>query len=577
MPSSTSISIFRMAAERPKASPHGKGGEEKLIEKADELLAWGNQHRVLLRPLYDDERGIYPEAIESAEGYELVDVQGRRFIDWTGAWGPVMLGYRHPAVEDAIKAQLQAGPLLPLMHRIEVEVAETLVDIIPCAEMVAFGKNGSDVTTAAIRIARAATGRDLILQWGFHGYHDWYTCRYRAKNAKGIPTVLRSFIHSFEYNDLGSLQRLFNRYPEEIAAVIMEPVTNVLPEPGFLEGVKELAHRNGALLIFDEVVTGFRLANGGAQEHFGVIPDLACFGKAIANGMPLAAIVGRQQYMKHLPSTAWGMTYRGETLSLAAASAVLELLQREPVTARLVETGTRLRDGFHEACSQRSIEGALLGPPARMAFEFGGHISLAPDNLRTYFLRQCAAHGVLTNGMILPSYAHDDSAVERTLEAFGRSLDALYKVLSTARIAVHEAFRNGFTRPKRGAPGLVPGGWFDSIQVSEQGLEVMGWILGEQGALDSVELVSPSGQAFPVQRYERPDLVEAFPDVPRAAAGGYWASLPARAFARNGGHEFTLVAKHDGSPVFSCHVVRSEHPSSTALPTVSWNGEALHL
>ena len=152
----------------------------------------------------------------------------------------MLLGYRHPEVEEAIRAQLEAGPMLSLAHPVEVEVAEMLMEMVPCAEMVAFGKNGSDVTTAAVRVARAATGRDLVLQCGFHGFHDWYTCQYRTKNVHGIPKALRAFVHEFPYNDLDALEWLFMRYPDEVAAVVMEPVNIVLPEPGYLEGVREL-------------------------------------------------------------------------------------------------------------------------------------------------------------------------------------------------------------------------------------------------------------------------------------------------------------------------------------------------
>jgi glutamate-1-semialdehyde 2,1-aminomutase len=567
-----------MAPESRVRTSSASAGEAELVALSDELLAWGSRHRVLLRPLYEDERGVYPEAIESAEGCEVVDVRGRRFIDWTGAWGPVMLGYRHPAVEAAIKAQLEAGPLLPLMHRIELEVAAMIVDMVPCAEKVAFAKNGSDVTTAAVRIARAETGRQLILQWGFHGFHDWYTSLYRTKNVKGISPVLRAFIHTFDYNDLDSLRRLFNRYPDEVAAVIMEPVQNVLPDPGFLEGVRDLAHQNGALLIFDELFTGFRLANGGGQEYFGVVPDLACFGKALGNGMPLSAIAGRSEYMKHLPDTAWGMTARGETLSLAAARAVLQTLRDEPVTEHLAAVGARVRAGFRRACEERGIGADLLGPDARMAVDFHGHGLLSPDALKTYFLRQCATNGVLSNGMVLPSYAHDDAAVDRTIDAFERSLDSVFKLLDTGRVAVSEAIRTGFDKPGvvMDAAPTVPGGWLDLVQVADGKLVVEGWVLGEQGPFETVELVAPGGDAYSAQRTERADLGAAFPDVPDAAAGGYSANVPAPAFAREGGHEFTLVAKQNGSAVFRCRVVRSNLPSS-ALPAVRWSGEALHI
>jgi glutamate-1-semialdehyde 2,1-aminomutase len=552
---------------------------DALAKRAEEVIAWGAFHRMLLRPLYEDEQGIYPVVAESAEGCELVDARGRRFIDWTCSSGPVVLGYHHPEVEEAITAQMHAGPLLPVMHRVELEVAEMLVEMIPCAEMVAFGKNGSDVTTAAVRIARAATGRDLVVQWGFHGFHDWFVCQYRTKNAKGIYPVLRTYLHSFDYNDLDAVERLFFRFPDEIAAVMMEPVNDVLPNPGFLEGIKELAHKNGALLIFDELVTGFRLAKGGAQEHFGVTPDIAAFGKAIANGMPLAAVVGKREYMKHLPSTAWGITYRGETLSLAAARATLGILQREPVIEHLAAMGERLRDGFRQACEERAIGGRLTGLPGRMAVIFDATGCMSAADLRTCFLLQCAANGVLTNGVLFPSYAHDEEAVDRTLEAFGRSLDTLAEVIERSRVAMREAVQAGFTETgaaDAAAAGL-PSGSFDCMDFTPGKLELAGWILGRQGAPDSVEVIGPNGQTFTTRPSPRPDLAKAFPDVADAATAGYQVRLPTSALAANGGHEFTVVAKRGGETLFNCRIVRGENSSSAALPDPRWTGEALHL
>ena len=231
-----------------------------LIAEADSVLGEAGQHRRFWQRFHPDPDAdeTLPRFAVAAEGYEFVDSSGRKFLDWVSGGGPVILGYRHAAVEEAIRSQFAAGPTLSLPHPIQLEVARMLIEMIPCAEMVAFGKNGSDAVTAAVRIARAVTGREMILQYGIHGFHDWHTCA--RPGVQGVPKALRSMVQSFPYNDLEALQALFDRYDGEVAGIVMEPVTQSIPAPGYLESVLEMAHAHGALLIFDEMVTGFRLA-----------------------------------------------------------------------------------------------------------------------------------------------------------------------------------------------------------------------------------------------------------------------------------------------------------------------------
>jgi glutamate-1-semialdehyde 2,1-aminomutase len=566
-----------MSANRSNSSPTSA---PDTAHKAHEVLAYGGHHRVLMRPLYEDEEGVFPEFAEEASGYELIDSTGRSFVDWWSGAGPVLLGYRRPEVEEAIREQLKAGPTLSLMHQIEVEVASMLIEMIPCAEMVAFGKNGSDVTTAAVRVARASTGRDLIFQHGFHGFHDWYTCQYRQRFRKGVPKVLRSFVHRFAYNDLPGLEELFGRFPGEVAAVVMEPLNVALPEPGYLEAVEEMAHRNGALLVFDELVTGFRLANGGAQELFGVSPDLACFGKGMANGMPLAAIVGKREYMRHLPDTAYGMTFRGETLSLAAARAVLRILQEEPVVEHLARIGSELRDGFQAACADEGIRCELIGPPARMTFAFEDAGGISPERLRTLFVRECARNGVLTNGTLLPTYAHDQEAVDRTLRAFSTSLKSVGEAIGAGRQALEEAVRAGFVGEqssdrgaRNGEPAALPNGRIDVIHEEGPSLKIVGWMLLEDGCPDSIEFVGPDGERRLGKPFTRPDIAETFPHVPGAEDSGYFTSLPASLFAAKGDYDFTIRATRGDRTVFSCRLVHGRESAESERPPAPYRAE----
>jgi glutamate-1-semialdehyde 2,1-aminomutase len=520
-----------------------------LWDDAQRLLAYGGQHRTLLRPLYRGEEGVFPHFAVRADGCTIVDEHEHELIDWAGAWGPVLLGYRHPAVEEAIRSQLEAGPTLSLMHPVEVEVARLLTETVPCAEMVAFGKNGSDVVTAAVRVARAATGREVVLQHGFHGFHDWHTCLF--ENVAGTPRVLRSLVEPFPYNDLGALAALFERFSGRVAAVVMEPVNIDMPEPGYLDAVRELTHAQGALLVFDEMVTGLRLANGGAQEYFGVQCDLACLGKALGNGMPITALVGATEHMRHLPHVAYGMTFRGETLSLAAARATLEVIRDEPVAEQIARTGARVREGFAGLCRERGVTGRLVGPDARMTFQFEGLPGAGGERLLTLFLRECALRGVLTHGTLLPSYAHDETAVEFTLATFAGALDAI-------------------ANAGHGAAGrtLTAHGFLDAMLERDGGLQVAGWLLVDDRCPDAVEFVAPGGGILTAERVERPGVARAHPGVPDAAASGYAAFLSRDAFQQNGAWEFDLRARHGGTVVFECSVARRVRPDGAepALP-----------
>jgi acetylornithine/succinyldiaminopimelate/putrescine aminotransferase len=451
-----------------------------------------------------------------------------------------------------------------------------LTEMIPCAEMVTFGKNGSDVVTAAVRVARAATGKQVILQFGLHGFHDWFTCLHRG--AEGIPKILRSLVYPFPYNDLGALERLFDEYIGEVAAVVMEPMTVDAPAPGYLEGVRELTRRYGALLIFDEMVTAFRLGNGGAQELFGVTPDLSCGGKAIANGMPLSVLVGKREYMEHLPKVAYGMTFRGETLSLAAARAVLRTIRDEPVAEQIARTGSQLREAFSAACAEHGVHAALIGPDARMAFSFSDDAALSPIEIQTAFLKECARNGVLSNGNILPSYAHDAEAIDRTMKGFEEALKSVGTVIHAGRKGVKEAFKEGFVddqaRKKTAAGASVPGGFLDAAREQGASLALWGWLLLEDGPADVVEFVAKNGEARAAGIMRRAELAQVFQSVPNAEDGGFTVTIPAYLFAPEGDYEFTLRARRGDHVMFDCPIVRrhEEHHSGT-LHSPRWSSE----
>jgi len=225
-------------------------------------------------------QGVSPIYLERGDGSHVFDVDGNEYIDYPLALGPVTLGYNYPRVNEAIIKQLKDGITFSLMHPLEVELAELLINIIPCAEMVRFGKNGSDVTSAAVRVARAYTGRDKIACCGYHGWQDWYIGT--TTRSAGVPECIKKLTIPFEYNNIESLERIFSENRDEVAGVIMEPIGIVEPKNNFLEKVKEITHKNGAVLIFDEIVIGFRVSIGGAQEYGNYRQE--CYRTYVGNG-----------------------------------------------------------------------------------------------------------------------------------------------------------------------------------------------------------------------------------------------------------------------------------------------------
>jgi glutamate-1-semialdehyde 2,1-aminomutase len=337
----------------------------------------------------------------------------------------VTLGYQDPDVTRAVAEQLQSGVIFSLPHTIEAEVAELICDMVPCAEMVRFGKNGSDATAGAIRIARAFTGRDRVAVCGYHGWQDWYigsTLRHR-----GVPQATRELTHTFAFNDAGSLARLLDAHPQQFAAVILEPMNVAEPAPGFLQGVKDLAHKHGAVLVFDETITGFRFANGGAQQLFGVTPDLATFGKGLANGYPVSALAGRRDLMKLMEEIFFSFTFGGEALSLAAARATLRKLQTTDVLRTIARRGTRLLLGVNGLIERHGL-GALLsisGHPAWTFLHFKDAPGVSMWATKTLFMQEVMARGVLAYGTHNLSFAHSDADIDRLLAVY----DEVFPVL----------------------------------------------------------------------------------------------------------------------------------------------------
>jgi glutamate-1-semialdehyde 2,1-aminomutase len=396
---------------------------EAYLERAERSIPLGSQTFSKSRTQFP--HGVSPYFVTHAKGSRVWDLDGNEYIDFMSSLCAVTLGYQDPDVTRAVREQLDEGVIFSLPHTIEAEVAELICEMVPCAELVRFGKNGSDATAGAIRVARAYTNRDRVAVCGYHGWQDWYIGS-TARN-RGVPEATRNLTHTFAFNDPGSLRALLEKHPSQFAAVILEPMNTTEPAPGFLQTVKELAHEHGALLVFDETITGFRYAKGGAQELFGVTPDLATFGKGLANGYPVSAVAGRRDVMKLMEEIFFSFTFGGETLSLAAARATLQKLRREDVIGTVRSRGERLIAGVRERISRHRLGDVLsiTGHPTWSFLLIRDAAQVSQWQIKTLLFQELFERGILGIGTHCMSYAHSDQDVDRLLTVY----DEVFPVL----------------------------------------------------------------------------------------------------------------------------------------------------
>src|SRR4051812_10977305 len=367
-------------------------------------------------------QGAAPVFLQSGAGCRVVDVDGNTYLDYVQGLLPNILGYAHPEVNAAVAEQLSRGHSFSLPHPLEVELAERLVEIIPCAEMVRFGKNGSDATAGAVRLARAVTGRDRIACCGYHGWQDWYIGS-TSRNA-GVPECVRALTHTFRYNDCASLENLFTEHPGEFAAVILEPFNFEEPKADFLKAIRDLAKENGAVLIFDEICSGFHFGLGGAQKLFGVTPDVACFGKAMANGFPISCVVGRADIMRSFDEIFFSFTFAGEVASIAAAMKVIDILESTDALQRMESNGQVLQDGLKVMVEEAGLEAKIrcLGRPQWSLLKFLDGQNKEDLILKNLFQQEAVKRGVLVISTHNMTAAHDGAAVQQTLEVYAEVL-----------------------------------------------------------------------------------------------------------------------------------------------------------
>ncbi|MDO9230171.1 MAG: aminotransferase class III-fold pyridoxal phosphate-dependent enzyme [Syntrophales bacterium] len=396
----------------------------ELFEEAIKLVPGG----VLgARKPSDFIEGEYPIFLESGKGSRLTDVDGNGYIDFLCGYGPIILGYREEEVDEAVIRQItDKGFCFTLTQRYQNQLAKKLSEIVPCSEMSIFLKTGSDATTASIRIARAYTNRIKVMRCGYHGWHDW--C---VEMKGGVPEKLYEDVHEFRYNNLAQLEDLMARYGDQTAAIMMTPFGHpnhqkmAEPQPGFLEGVRELANRYGAVLVFDEVRTGFRLAMGGAQELYGVTPDLVVLGKGMANGYAISVVTGKADVMMAAAQKLFiSSTFFPNSDGFIAALKTIEILERDNVLANIWEKGGRLMKKIRDIINKYDVGAELTGVAPMFYITFKKDETDTHRAKRDDFYTQLIRRGIFLHphhhGYI--SYRHTEEDLDTTAKAIDEAM-----------------------------------------------------------------------------------------------------------------------------------------------------------
>lgn len=388
----------------------------KLKLKAKRLIP--GQTQTFSRSAATFVEGVFPVYVKSANGSHFTDVDGNKFLDYLMGLGPITLGYNYKKVNSAITNQLKNGILFSLPHPIEIDLTELLCKIVPNTDMVKFEKSGSNAVTGAVRAARAITKKNKIAYCGSGGvWHDWYAASISRND--GVPSFNKKLIKIFDYNDADGLEQIFEDNKNEISSIVLEPSVYETPKKNFLHKVRKIADKNNAVLILDEVVTGFRFDLGGGQKFFDIKGDLVCFGKGMGNGLPISAITGKSEFMKIFEKLWVSTTNGSETLSLAGTQATITEMKEKKTIQKCWKIGKKLFDGWNKIADSYNISSKMIGYPIRMhthCLDSRGHESI---ELKALILQEIVKQGIfMSPGPSFISYSHTESDVETTLKAF---------------------------------------------------------------------------------------------------------------------------------------------------------------
>jgi glutamate-1-semialdehyde 2,1-aminomutase len=373
--------------------------------------------------------GVSPIFAARGKGARIWDIDGNEYIDWVSGIAAIILGYCDPVVDEAVREQMSHGTMFSINHELEIELAEELLQTIPSAEMVRYAKCGGEACAMAVRIARGATGRDKVLFCGYHGWHDWYLAANLAADANlnahlfpgiepiGVPRALAGTALPFPFGDLAALGNLLDEHRGEVAAVIMEPMRSEEPPPGYLAGVAQLCRERGVALIFDEVSSGWRINLGGVQAHTGVTPDMTVLAKAISNGYPMGAVVGRRWVMEPAGRMFISSTYWSDTIGLRAALTTIRELRRRNVSAQLHKFGAELQQRINAAASATGLNVRCGGVAVHPGLQFGTDDAALKSKLTTLYIQEMAKRGCHGYASFYLNAAQGPAELEQTVAA----------------------------------------------------------------------------------------------------------------------------------------------------------------
>ena len=403
--------------------------------------------------------GLWPAYYEKAKGCEVWGLDGKIYYDFAQMGvGSCILGYADADVDGAVMAAIHKGSMSSLNCTEEVALAEKLVDLHPWADMARFARTGGEACTVAVRIGRAASGRGKVAFCGYHGWHDWYLAANLADESnldgqllpglepKGVPRELTGTALPFRYNHLEDLEAIVQRHPEDVGVIIMEPVRGNMPLPGFLEGVRNIATRIGAVLIFDEITSGFRMNMGGIHLRFNVDPDLAVLGKALGNGYAISAVIGRREVMEHAQDTFISSTFWTERIGSAAALATIKKMEQFPVQESLIRYGELISEGWIKLAKKHglSIEVSGIPPLTHLAFKMND-----PLALQTLYAQEMLTRGYLLGASVYSTYAYTDEIIK----VFLSDTDEVFGIIAAAQESgdirkslIHDVIQDGFRR-----------------------------------------------------------------------------------------------------------------------------------
>jgi glutamate-1-semialdehyde 2,1-aminomutase len=409
---------------------------QELWEKAKTIIPGGNQ--LLSKRSEKFLPGLWPSYYAKAKGCEVWDLDGNHYYDFAQMGvGSCVLGYADDDVNAAVVKAIQNGSMCTLNCPEEVELAEKLISLHPWAEMARFARTGGEACAVAVRIARAASGKSKVVFCGYHGWHDWYLAANLGNSSNldgqllpgldplGVPRELRETNIPFNYNKLNELEAIVDKYPDKIGVIIMEPERGTSPDPGFLEGVRNIATKIGAVLIFDEVTSGFRMNLGGIHIIRDVNPDIAVFGKALGNGYPISAIIGRRAVMEHAQSTFISSTFWTERIGFVAALSTINKMEKNDVPTMLVRYGALINKGWSDLAKKHNLKTHISGIPPLTHISFDHESSLA---IQTLYTQEMLKRGFLLGASVYTTYAYSDKIVQHFLD----NTDTVFGIIKKA-------------------------------------------------------------------------------------------------------------------------------------------------